>query len=127
MALQTKTAQLKVVDRGIVKTVLFRNAQLCELDAIENFLTEAKLFTGHPHCVLIDERLDAKTSVEAKSFEACKKVSETRIAAAKLVSTRFRKFISTIELKLNKPATPTRVFLKEKDALEWLRKEYNKN
>jgi hypothetical protein len=80
-----------------------------------------ELTNGKPYCLLLDYTKYFTITPEAKQLAASEEFSKYRIAFAAVVGSLAAKLSGNFFIKFNLPATPTRLFTNEKDALEWLR------
>jgi hypothetical protein len=79
------------------------------------------LSEGKPFCVLLDTSHGYfNVSPKANKLLASKKYSEKRMAAALVVKSLASRLAGNFFLRL-KPGSPTRLFLTEREAVNWLR------
>ncbi|MGZ3861951.1 MAG: DUF7793 family protein [Bacteroidia bacterium] len=76
---------------------------------------------GEPYYVLLDTSKGyASATPEANKIFAEKKYSENRKAIAIIAKSLASKIVSNFFIRFNKPQSPTRVFLNEQEAMQWL-------
>lgn len=79
------------------------------------------LSDGNPYYVLLDTSKGyASATPEANKIFAEKKYSENRKAVAIIAKSLASKIVSNFFIRFNKPQSPTRVFINEQEAMDWL-------
>ncbi|HLP55785.1 MAG TPA: hypothetical protein VK151_12175 [Fluviicola sp.] len=106
---------------GIARTKVKKNAVVTLEDALENSVAVNSFFVDEKYPLLIDSRGIQSISREARSFFTTNGRETNTIAFAILIDSAVSKVVGNFFLGINKPAVPTRLFLNEKDALNWLR------
>jgi hypothetical protein len=114
--------QVYVLAKNIYKLKLQSNIELDANDAIEirsNFLS---LSNGKKWGVLVDAENFFSTTSEFRQLSASKEYTDLRIALAIVTNSMATKIIGNFFIKVNKPASPTKLFSNEKQAFEWLKR-----
>lgn len=106
---------------GIARTKVKKNAVVTLEDARENSLIVNRFFVDEKFPLLVDSRGIQSISREARSFFTTNGRATNTIAFAILIDSSVSKVVGNFFLGINKPAVPTKLFLNEKDALNWLR------
>ncbi len=75
---------------------------------------------GKRYPVLVYGGVDTRLDSEVMNYVASEKSNPFALAEAYLITNVTHKLLAGFYLKINKPARPTRVFTKEKEALAWL-------
>lgn len=95
-----------------------------EIDEEQAFLMKDMLLEmsgNQPYKVLLDATNPFQVTSEARKLIAGKEFSETRIAAAFVVTSIANKITGNFFIKINKPYTPVRLFNSMDEAMQWLR------
>ncbi|MGZ3865505.1 MAG: DUF7793 family protein [Bacteroidia bacterium] len=80
-----------------------------------------ELSDGNPYFVLLDTSKGyASATPEANKIFAEKKYSENRKAIAIIAKSLASKIVSNFFIRFNQPQVPTRVFMNEQEAMDWL-------
>jgi hypothetical protein len=79
-----------------------------------------KLGDGKKFPVLILAGGDNSIDTEVMNFVALPSSNPFALAEAYVISNISHKLLANFYLKINRPARPTKVFTKEKDAISWL-------
>lgn len=79
-----------------------------------------ELSKGNKFAVLTDATNFFSTSSELRNLLASKEFTALRFATAIVTQSMASKIIGNFFIKVNKPATPTKLFSNEEQALEWL-------
>jgi hypothetical protein len=114
--------QVYVLAKNIYKLKLQSNIELDANDAIEirsNFLS---LSNGKKWGVLVDAENFFSTTSEFRQLSASKEYTDLRLALAIVTNSMATKIIGNFFIKVNKPASPTKLFSDEKQAFEWLKR-----
>lgn len=114
----------KLTDR-IFKMKPFEGAELDVDDFREARRVYLELSGGKSFAVLLDATNSFTTSPEARELVASKEYTDLRVAAAFFTSSMANRLIGNFFIRVNKPATPTRMFNDEQSALEWLKRITN--
>lgn len=89
-----------------------------------NAMREAnlELSNGMPYYILLDTSKGfASATPEANKIFAAREFSENRMAIAIIAKSLASKIVSNFFIRFNQPHTPTRVFIDEQEAVEWLK------
>lgn len=106
---------------GIARTKVKVNAEVTLEDAKENSALVNSFFVDEKFPLLIDSRGIKSISREARSFFTTNGRETNTIAFAILIDSAVSKVVGNFFLGINKPAVPTKLFLHENDAINWLR------
>jgi hypothetical protein len=106
---------------GIARTKVKENAEVTLQDARENSALVNSFFIDEKFPLLIDSRGIKSISREARSFFTTNGRETNTIAFAILIDSAVSKVVGNFFLGINKPAVPTKLFLEENDAINWLR------
>jgi hypothetical protein len=112
--------EIFVLSNNIFKLKPHINVELDVEDAYEmrkNFLNFSK---GNKFAVLTDATNYFSTTSELRQLLASATFTELRFATAIVTNSMANKIIGNFFIKVNKPATPTKLFSSEKLAFEWL-------
>ena len=121
-AFSNEKYQVYVLAKNIYKLKLQSNIELDANDAIEirsNFLS---LSNGKKWGVLVDAENFFSTTSEFRQLSASKEYTDLRLALAIVTNSMATKIIGNFFIKVNKPASPTKLFSDEKQAFEWLKR-----
>jgi hypothetical protein len=121
-AFSNEKYQVYVLAKNIYKLKLQSNIELDANDAIEirsNFLS---LSNGKKWGVLVDAENFFSTTSEFRQLSASKEYTDLRLALAIVTNSMATKIIGNFFIKVNKPASPTKLFSNEKQAFEWLKR-----
>lgn len=105
---------------GIVCTKVKQNAEVTIEDAKANSLVVNAFYVNEKFPLLIDARGIKSITREARSFFTTNGRETNTMAFAILIDSSVSKVVGNFFLGINKPAVPTKLFLNEKSALEWL-------
>lgn len=120
--LETKTANIYIKDE-IVHLVYKKGANV-SLEAIEeNLKAKIAIQKGKAMKTLVDVRAVWQYSDEAREVVSSKRFQKITIAMAVVVVgySLAIKMIANFFMRINKPVTPTKLFKKEANAIEWLK------
>ena len=117
----TRTSEIKLIGKNIIKISLTEGIMMEENDVVENYLACEKLSNGKKCAYLINGK-NFCSSPEARTFASRLKSSNGTIAEAFVSSSFTNKLVGAFFININKPRVPTKVFTKEVKALRWLRK-----
>ncbi len=106
---------------GIARTRVKKNAVVTLEDARENSILVNSFFVDEKFPLLIDSRGIQSISREARAFFTANGRDTNTIAFAILIDSAVSKVVGNFFLGINKPAVSTKLFLDEKEALQWLR------
>jgi hypothetical protein len=121
-AFSNEKYQVYVLAKNIYKLKLQSNIELDANDAIEirsNFLS---LSNGKKWGLLVDAENFFSTTSEFRQLSASKEYTDLRLALAIVTNSMATKIIGNFFIKVNKPASPTKLFSNEKQAFEWLKR-----
>jgi hypothetical protein len=91
-------------------------------DVMEMRTIFSKIADGSKFTVLLDATNTFQVDPKARAIIAGKEFSEQRIGAAFVVTSLASRLIGNFFIRFNRPASPTKLFSNQQDALEWLRK-----
>lgn len=107
-------------DDGIARTKVKLNAEVSVEDAMENSKVVNGFYVNEKFPLLIDARGIKSISREARSFFTTNGRETNTMAFAIVIDSSVSKVVGNFFLGINKPAVPTKLFLNEKAAIEWL-------
>ena len=119
--IHTRTGRHWLGDDGIIGSVYLPGAEDTRADAVENVRAFETLASGRRTPILIDARVVASLSREARVHYASPESLRTVLAMAILVGSPVSRMIGNFFLTLNKPLVPIRLFTGEAEARAWLR------
>lgn len=108
-------------ESGILHMIILDGIEVDIDDAADNFLVIKQLSGGQKRLKLLDARANWKITKKAKEYSLKGDTLERTIANAVIVKSFANKFILGFLNKFNKPQTPLKVFLSEKEAIKWLK------
>ena len=111
---------LKFEDR-ILTVTLREDLEITEQILEKIFSTGNRLSQGAPYCILADVRSNVSSTPNARKYGAKNPFSKNHIAYAMLADTTAVIILSKFFIKVNKPPVHTRLFKKEKEAIDWLK------
>ncbi len=115
-------ATVDIEEEGIVKIKILPNASI-DLDAAMDIVNRAGEIAGpYIHANLMDIRDMIFMSREARAYFG-KQDKQIVVAVAILMNSAFHNALANLYINVTLPRLPTRVFNKEVDALDWLRKK----
>lgn len=100
--------------------VFHPRAEVTGDDARINLRTCASLVPGRRVPVLVDLRLIRSQSAEARALFAGSDATAFTTAVALLIASPLSRVLGNFYLGFNRPQTPTRLFVTEAEAVEWL-------
>lgn len=118
---KTRTIEAFIDDLGILRVYILPDVNIDLEDAVDNFLVIKKLCGDKPRLRLIDSSNNWSITKEAKEYSKSENDPNKIIARAIIVKSFKDKIVSDILQMLYKPQLPQKCFLKEDEALNWLR------
>ena len=109
--------EIQFLTDRIYRLKVFEGAEIEADDANEMGKILRELSNGKPFAVLLNAMSSFYISPDANKIIASKK---DRIAAAIVTKSLANRIIGNFFIKFNKPATPTKLFSEETEAMEWL-------
>ena len=106
---------------GIARTKVKENAEVTLEDARANSVLVNSFFVDEKFPILIDSRGIKSISREARSFFTTNGRATNTMGFAILIDSAVSKVVGNFFLGINKPAVPTKLFVDEELALQWLR------
>lgn len=116
---EPRCAEIFIEDE-IIKIILKKNAAIDIDDALEVIAAFLELREFHPYPVLTDVRTLTTASEEAQRLFMNNFVQE-RIPASAIMVTRSMQAMANAFVLSAQPKFPARVFVSEKEAMEWLK------
>lgn len=110
---------IRRADGIIVQTPIEGTTQTLD-DAKENVATFQNLAAGKSAPLLVDGRPSYRQKPGVREYYASPAAAKNLAAIALLIGSSSGRFLFNLFLALSRPATPTRVFNKEDEALAWL-------
>ncbi len=119
-------ATVNIEEEGIIKIKILPNASI-EADTAKAIVKNAGEIAGsYIHANLVDIRDMVFMSREARAYFG-KQDKSIVIAVAILMNSAFHSVLSNLYITVTMPSIPTKVFEREIDALDWLRKKINES
>ena len=118
---RAKHASIKYDGCGFLRIELDDDVELEIEDILEQRKIAAELTQGVAHVVLAIAGNRTSATKEARIYSS-KNIPEGRLAEAIIVKSLPVRLMGKIYIGFHKPNVPTKMFEKEKDALEWLNK-----
>lgn len=120
--IELKKSVHSLIAPGIIRINGKEGAHIELSDALDMREANLRLSGNKPFCTLMNGDDHYHTySPEAKELLASEEYCKIRRAAAFVISKLPAKMLVTFFLKINKPASPSKVFSNEKEAIEWLK------
>ena len=108
------------LSNNIFKVLPVAGTELDIDDAIEIRQGITKLCPNMKFAVMVDGSNYFSTTAELRQLIASDEYTQLRFATAIVTESLAGKIIGNFFIKVNKPASPTKIFSKEKDAFQWL-------
>jgi hypothetical protein len=118
--IDTRTAEISLVERGIVRVKFRSDIILGKNDIIENVQASVKL-SGGKHCAILETSKNASINDEALRFAESPQNAQYRVANALILKSGSLKLLWHFFNSFFKPKVNNAVFVNEKKAIEWLR------
>jgi hypothetical protein len=118
---KTKSETIIFESSGIVKCCIHKGYFLELVDAKENVEVIKQFANGNALPVLVDIRQSKGGSKESRAYFASEEVGKVQSACALLVSSPLSRLIGNFFIGFNKTKFPTKLFLKEDEAITWLK------
>ena len=112
--------EIFILSKNIFKIKPKENIELDAQDAFEIRKNFASLAVGNKWAVLTDGGNYFTTTSEFRQLLASKAFTDHRVALAIVTKSMATKIIGNFFIKVNKPGTPTKLFISETDAYDWL-------
>jgi hypothetical protein len=117
----TKSETIIYDSSGIVKCCIHKGYFLELVDAKENLSVIKQFGNGKPIPVLVDIRESKGGSKESRAYFSSEEAGKIQSACALIVSSPLSRLIGNFFIGLNKTKFPTKLFLKEDEAITWLK------
>ncbi len=120
--IMTSTCKVWLGDDGIVRSVMFENAEETLETAKENVAAGIEV-SGDKECPLMLDMSRIKSmNKEARDFYAAGDEREgAELAIALIINSPLSRMIGNFFIGLNAPVKPTKLFTDEEKALSWLK------
>jgi hypothetical protein len=118
----TKCFDTFLVEGAICVTVVKKNAEITLEDAYENTKSVLKVSEGKKYPMLVDTREIRSISKEARDHFSMRNRNGNVNSIAVLIGSPISVVVGNFFMGLNKPAVPTKLFLKPEKAFVWLKK-----
>lgn len=112
--------EIFILSKNLFKLKPRENAELDVNDGIEIRKAFLILSEGAKWAVLVDGTNFFSTTGELRQLSASEEYTILRLALAIVTKSMATKIIGNFFIKVNKPASPTKLFSNEKLAIEWL-------
>jgi len=113
-------------DDGIARTKVKKGSEVKLEHAQENSVVVNGFYVDSKFPLLIDARGIKSMEREARTFFTTNGRNTNTLAFAIIIDSSVSKAVGNFFLAISKPVIPTRLFLNEDTALEWLQKFRNK-
>jgi hypothetical protein len=113
--------EIFILSKNLYKLKPRENVELDLQDGIEMRNIFLALSNGSKWAVLIDGANFFSTTSELRQLSANEEYTKLRLALAIVTKSMATKIIGNFFIKVNKPASPTKLFSEEKPAIEWLK------
>jgi len=117
----TRTATIWLRDDGIVQIVIFPNAAEGQADAQTNVATCFRVGGERRRPVLVDVRQMKGFEREARVYYSSEETAQIITALGLLVGSPLSRVLANFFLGLNRVRVPTKLFISEEKAVEWLK------
>jgi hypothetical protein len=115
----TTVAKIIIDDDNIVHIIIKEGANIDTPQVKNIYELIDRMYEGRPPLVLLDGRCDYKLTSDARAYIA--ENAKSRVASALVTNNIAMKSLFNIFIKINKPATPYRIFTNLDEALSWLK------
>jgi hypothetical protein len=119
--IKTRTATLWIGEDGIGRLAILHGAEETLEDVINNVEAGIKLDEGRKIPLLCDISGLKSISREAREFYTGEETTKLVSASAILVDSQVGRLIGNFFIAVNRPSYPTRIFISESKAIEWLK------
>ncbi len=120
--IELKSATIGLRSDGIIQFLVKSNIGVTVEDAREMVDAAGKLGGEKKHLILIIAGKYALADKETREFAASSEGNKYTIAGAFVIRSLAQRILGNAYIKVNKPLTPTALFYKEEDAVNWLKK-----
>lgn len=120
-AFKNEKFEIFVLTPNIFKLKPTKGIELDVQDGYEMRNVFTELSNGNTFAVLTDASNFFSTTSELRQLLASKEFTNLRFATAIVTQSMANKIIGNFFIKVNKPASPTKLFSSEELALEWLK------
>lgn len=119
-SVEIRTAIVKLRSDGIMQYNLkhipdFNKKDLVELNNVVGIISKGK---SYPNLIFIDQFINP--DAECREYAASEDSLRYTTADAFIIKSTPLKIIANFYIKVNKPVRPTRIFVSESEALNWL-------
>jgi len=112
---------LELIDKRIIRLIIFEDAELDKSD-VEQMKRENRSLVPEGKYVVMGVALyPFQISADGRALASSKEYTDDRIATAFVTNSIANKLIGNFFINFNKPASPTKMFSSEADALAWLK------
>lgn len=121
------TAEIKIRKDGIMHLHI-KNELNVEFEDVQNVYKETqRLLEGKRYATLFTMTRLVTPDEQSRKFMASKERHERVIADAFVIKSLPQRLIGNFYLRINKPPSPTKLFVSEENALEWLKAQVEKD
>lgn len=120
-SIETSVGTLTLIEPFITKLTIKEGITFDVKETYEIRSANLALTDGGPFCILLDAQEFFTSTAEARQLSASKEFSKGRIAIAMLMTSLPLRMLGNFFIKFNKPASPTKIFTNEADAIKWLK------
>ncbi len=119
--IETRTAIISYVEKGIVFVKFKPNTRLDKPDIFKNMAAATKIARGR-HCAILEINKNSGITDAALKYAESKDNAKNRIANALLIKSASVKLLWSFFSMFFKPTVQNQIFTSKKAALIWLRK-----
>ncbi len=117
----TTKASLWLGEDGIVRLIWVPGAEVTMADARESMAAYLTINQGRQRPMLVDTSTMKSLAREARHYYASEEAASLATAVALIVGTPVSRVLGNFYLGLSNPQLPTRLFVSEAEAVEWLK------
>jgi hypothetical protein len=116
----TRTSEITFGEDNILRVKIFEGANISLKDVKEYYAFTHRITGGKPIPALIDGSADFSISEDARAYAATE-ADKMRVATALITHSVATRMIYNLYLRINTPASPSKVFTDEASAVKWLK------
>jgi hypothetical protein len=119
--IKTVKTKMWLGEDGVVRIIWIPGAEVTLEDAQETMEAYLKIYQGKKRPLLIDTKTMRSFAREARKYYAGEEAAKVASAVAIIVGTPVSRVLGNFYLGLSNPHIPSRLFVSEDEALEWLK------
>lgn len=125
-SIQLKSAEIILLEKGIVKVVTTPDYETSVLDVDEINEAKKQITGGGDYFLLVITSQGASSSAEAKEYAAKESFRKNILGQAIVIKNLALRMAATVYMTVNRPKQKIKLFNSEESALNWIRKEKSK-